>query len=187
MAQTPTARCTPAHLAAQATRLAAAMDAVTDTEAAQRGLTRADFEVLAALRGAGADRGYRLRTGELAGRCHLSSGGTSNIIRRMAESGYVVREADLHDGRGSWAQLTEEGRRVVDAVRRAADAVYEQLLSPLPAGAADALSGLISLVAAALEQAPEAGQFTAVGGAAAAGAPGRGRRIVRAPRPAPKR
>ncbi|MEW2530628.1 MarR family transcriptional regulator [Streptomyces sp. NPDC047071] len=181
MAQTPPPPCTPAHLAAQATRLAAAMDAVTDAEAAQRGLTRADFEVLAALRGAGAALGYRLRPGELAERCHLSSGGTSNIIRRMAESGYVVREADLHDGRGSWAQLTEEGRRVVDAVRRAADAVYGELLRPLPGGAVDALSGLISLVAAALEQ----------GGGARAGAgapaPGRARRIVRAPRPASKR
>ncbi|MFI8930529.1 MarR family winged helix-turn-helix transcriptional regulator [Streptomyces sp. NPDC053474] len=181
MAQTPPPACTPAHLAAQATRLAAAMDAVTDAEAAQRGLTRADFEVLAALRGAGAALGYRLRPGELAERCHLSSGGTSNIIRRMAESGYVVREADLHDGRGSWAQLTEEGRRVVDAVRRAADAVYDELLRPLPGGAVDALSGLISLVAAALEQAP------APRPGAGALATGRARRIVRAPRPAPKR
>ncbi|MBD0420420.1 MarR family transcriptional regulator [Streptomyces sp. NPDC052309] len=151
METTSASRCTPAHLASQAARLAAAMDAVTDAEAARWGLTRADFEVLAALRDAGEEHGYRLRPTELAERCRLSSGGTSNIIRRMTESGYVVREADLRDGRGSWAQLTQEGLRVEEEVRGAADAVYERLLGPLPGGVVEALSGLISLVAASLE------------------------------------
>ena len=138
-----------AELAAQAARLCAAMDSTTNARVAEHGLTRADFDVLAALRGAGP--GHRLRPMDLSAGCRLSSGGTSNVLRRMTESGYVVREADLHDGRSSWAQLTVEGMRVAEAVQEAVDGVHTQLLRRLPPGVVDALSALLAQTVAVLE------------------------------------
>ncbi|WP_052411542.1 MarR family winged helix-turn-helix transcriptional regulator [Streptomyces sp. NRRL S-118] len=144
----PTARSAPAELAEQATRLTSAMDATVNAEAARHGLTRADFDVLAALRAA---PDHRLKPTELSSLCRLSSGGTSNVIRRMTESGYVVREADLYDGRSSWAQLTEEGTRVCDRVQETVDGVHARLLAGLPPGVVDALTALLAQAVDALE------------------------------------
>ncbi|WP_051055074.1 MULTISPECIES: MarR family transcriptional regulator [Kitasatospora] len=138
-----------AELAALAARLCAVMDATTSERIAEHGLTRADFDVLAALRGAGP--GHRLRPMDLSALCRLSSGGTSNVLRRMTESGYVVREADLRDGRSSWAQLTVEGLRVVGAVQEGVDAVHARVLRRLPPGVVDALSALLAQAVDALE------------------------------------
>ncbi|WP_234334635.1 MarR family winged helix-turn-helix transcriptional regulator [Streptomyces sp. NRRL B-1347] len=139
------------ELAQLAARLCAALDATTNSRVAQYGLTRADYDVLAALRGAD---GLRLKPTELAARCRLSSGGTSNVLRRMSESGYVVREADLADGRSAWAQLTEEGLLITARIQDAVAAVQERRLALLPPGAVDALSALLAQAADVLE-APE--------------------------------
>ncbi|MET9426646.1 MarR family transcriptional regulator [Streptomyces sp. NPDC003036] len=147
------ARSAPAELAEQAARLTAAMDATVNGEAARHGLTRADFDVLAALRGAAPE--HRLKPTELSVVCRLSSGGTSNVIRRMTESGYVVREADLRDGRSSWAQLTEEGLRVCERIQDTVDTVHARRLAGLPPGVVDALTALLSQAVGALESAPE--------------------------------
>ncbi|MFD8691618.1 MarR family winged helix-turn-helix transcriptional regulator [Streptomyces sp. NPDC059651] len=143
-------RSPSAELAARAARLTAVMDATTNAEVARRGLTRADFDVLAALRFAGPER--RLKPTDLSERCGLSSGGTSNVVRRMTESGYVVREADLYDGRSSWALLTEEGLRIAENIQDAADAVHAEMLDLLPPGVVDALTALLAQAASVLEQ-----------------------------------
>ncbi|MEW2530221.1 MULTISPECIES: MarR family transcriptional regulator [unclassified Streptomyces] len=140
------------ELAQLAARLCAALDATTNSRVAQHGLTRADYDVLAALRGAGGE--LRLKPTELAARCRLSSGGTSNVLRRMSESGYVVREADLADGRSAWAQLTEEGLLITSRIQDGVAAVQERRLALLPPGAVDALSALLAQAAEVLE-APE--------------------------------
>ncbi|MFJ6700832.1 MarR family winged helix-turn-helix transcriptional regulator [Streptomyces sp. NPDC091272] len=138
-----------AELAALATRLCAAMDATINGRAAEYGLTRADYDVLAALRGSGPR--MRLKPTELQVRCRLSSGGTSNVVRRMTESGYVVREADLHDGRSAWAQLTEEGLLVTARIQDGIDSVHDRRLDRLPPGVVDALSALLAQTVAVLE------------------------------------
>ncbi|WP_225987536.1 MarR family winged helix-turn-helix transcriptional regulator [Streptomyces spectabilis] len=139
------------ELAQLAGRLCAVLDATTNSRVAQYGLTRADYDVLAALRSAGGE--LRLKPTELAARCRLSSGGTSNVLRRMSESGYVVREADLADGRSAWAQLTEEGLLVTTRIQDAVAAVQERRLALLPPGAVDALSALLAQAADVLEAA----------------------------------
>lgn len=149
-APVPPPRSPAAELAAQAARLTAVMDATTNAEVARRGLTRADFDVLAALRFSGPEQ--RLKPTDLSERCGLSSGGTSNVVRRMTESGYVVREADLYDGRSSWALLTEEGLRIAENIQDAADAAHAGMLDLLPPGVVDALSALLAQAASVLEQ-----------------------------------
>ncbi|MCT2594727.1 MarR family transcriptional regulator [Streptomyces sp. N2-109] len=135
-------------LARQTVQLAAVMDAAAEKAAAASGLTRADVDVLHSLHQA---RG-RLTPSELAAACRLSSGGTSNIVRRLAASGYLIREANSTDGRSSWVQLTEEGSRLAQTVTDAVDAGHERLLQRLPDGLAEQLSRLLGDALTQLER-----------------------------------
>ncbi len=96
--------------------------------------------------------GRRLKPTDLMELCALSSGGTTKVVRRMTESGYVVREADLYDGRSSWVQLTEEGLGLVAGIEAEVAAQHTRLLERLPAGVVDALIALLEQAAVVLER-----------------------------------
>ncbi|GII78202.1 MarR family transcriptional regulator [Sphaerisporangium rufum] len=135
------------ELSKRVSRIGGLFERETRAELADLGLTYAEFDVLAALRRAGAP--YRLRPSELTRSLFLTSGGTSNVLHRLAKAGYVERAANTADGRSRWVRLTEDGLRVTetalaasgrahaaamagvpdDVVRRAADALREVLLA----------------------------------------------------------
>ncbi|MCX4745634.1 MarR family transcriptional regulator [Kitasatospora sp. NBC_01287] len=138
------------RLARQAGRLAQLVNATTHAAAAEAGLTNADADVLLALHQA---HEQRLRPTTLAAACGLSSGGTSNIINRLAHAGYVNREANAQDGRSSWVQLTEEGRGLAALVTEAAAAEHIRLLTRLPEGIAEALAALLDTAVGHLDPA----------------------------------
>jgi DNA-binding MarR family transcriptional regulator len=152
------------ELAKRTARLGAILDAATSAELGKMGLTRAEYEILATLRRAG--RPYRLTPTELTGSLLLSSGGTSNVIRRMVDAGYVTREANEQDGRSSWVQLTNLGVRVAENAVRRSVAAHDALMQRIPKRSARSLNNLLrdALVAlgdavdedTAIEQAPEA-------------------------------
>ncbi|MFI6644726.1 MarR family winged helix-turn-helix transcriptional regulator [Streptomyces sp. NPDC050504] len=124
------------RLVRQTAQLGAVLDEAADKAAAQAGLTRADVDVVQALHRA---RGGRLTPSEVAAACGLSSGGTSNIVRRLATSGYLTREANESDGRSSWVQLTEEGAALAGSIGASVDDGHARLLRRLPDGLADEL------------------------------------------------
>ncbi|WP_327066179.1 MarR family winged helix-turn-helix transcriptional regulator [Kitasatospora sp. NBC_01302] len=138
------------RLARQAARLAQLVNAATQAAAVEAGLTHADADVLLALYRA---HEHRLRPTTLAAGCGLSSGGTSNIINRLAQAGYVNREANAEDGRSSWVQLTEEGRGLAGLVTDTAAAEHARLLERLPEGIAEALAALLDTAVGQLEAA----------------------------------
>lgn len=73
------------------------------------------FDLLAALRRAGAP--YELNPTELMRSTMLSSGGMTKRLDRLAEAGLVARRPDPNDRRGTLVGLTDKGRVVVnDAV-----------------------------------------------------------------------
>jgi DNA-binding MarR family transcriptional regulator len=116
-------------------------------ELSELGLTYAEFDVLAALRRAGPP--YRLRPSELSKSLFLTSGGISNVLQRLAASGYVEREADSGDGRSRWVRLTGDG---CDLAARALDAsgrAHLEVLSGVPdealRRAADALREVLAV------------------------------------------
>ena len=74
-----------------------------------QGLPLGWYDVLIQLYGA-SDR--RLRMQALADRTVLSRSGLTRLVDRMERAGLVQREASKEDRRGSYAVLTEEGRRV---------------------------------------------------------------------------
>ncbi len=76
------------------------------------GLSRESFDVLAALRRAGAP--YRLTPTELYRSLMLSSGAMTNRIDRLEHEGMVERVDDPRDRRGVLVALTAKGHKTID-------------------------------------------------------------------------
>ncbi|MDH6461633.1 DNA-binding MarR family transcriptional regulator [Micromonospora sp. A200] len=140
------------ELTKRATRLGALLAEAANRELAEAGLTKAEYEVLAALRATGAP--YRLRPTELASRLLLSSGGTSNLLRRLTDSGLVVREADARDARSSWVRLTDAGVTTAETAVRAATTAQRELLAVVPESTGRVVADLLREVLIALGDTP---------------------------------
>lgn len=70
------------------------------------GLSHADYEILVRLSEA---PGRRLRMSGLAASLRFSRSRISHAVSRLERLGWVVRDADTDDGRGTVASLTERG------------------------------------------------------------------------------
>jgi DNA-binding MarR family transcriptional regulator len=111
-------------------RLAGRLQEVVRAETAAVGLTPAEFDVLSALRRAGAP--YALKPSELASGLLLTSGGISNVLRRLQQDGVIEREADAADARVAWVKLTPQGVAVAERVVRAVTKAQARLFAPVP-------------------------------------------------------
>ncbi|NJC86618.1 MarR family transcriptional regulator [Planosporangium mesophilum] len=140
------------ELGKRAARLAALLGEATNAQLTRFGLTRAEYEVLAVLRAAGEP--YRLRPTDLASRLLLSSGGTSNLLRRLTGAGLVAREADARDARSSWVRLTTSGVHIAEASVRAASSAQAALLHSVPEDTARAAIDALREVLVALGDEP---------------------------------
>jgi len=78
----------------------------------EHGLGEGDFDVLAALRRAGAP--FERAPGELAEHTMVTTGAMTKRIDRLERAGLVTRRPSEHDGRGRVVALTERGRVVID-------------------------------------------------------------------------
>jgi DNA-binding MarR family transcriptional regulator len=103
----------PLYVLSRVSRLARHLDLARRQAFTEHGLESGEFDVLAALRRAGAP--YVLSPGRLAVVTLVSSGTMTNRIDRLSDDGLVEREPDPSDGRGVLVRLTETGRAVVDA------------------------------------------------------------------------
>src|ERR1700754_3073325 len=77
---------------------------------ARHHLRRHEFDVLAALRRAGAP--FELTAGELAARTYVTSGTMTSRLDGLTERGLVIRAADPVDGRLVRVTLTPAGRQL---------------------------------------------------------------------------
>lgn len=105
------------------------------------GLGEGEFDILAALRRAGAP--FILPQGELADHTMVTAGATSKRVDRMAAAGLVERHPDPDDARGRLVQLTDAGRALIDAVFPGHLAREESLLAPLTAAERGQLERLL--------------------------------------------
>lgn len=103
----------------------------------RHGLTTADFDVLAALRRAGAP--HAMRPTDLSRLLMLSPAGMTNRLDRLAAAGLVERTPDPDDRRSWSVSLTPEGLEVVDAAVTEHVANEARLLAPLSATQREAL------------------------------------------------
>lgn len=131
----PEALAPTSELAKRAMMLAAVLGEATRATLTRYDLTGAEFDVLAALRRSG--RPYRCKANELSNSLLLSTGGTSNVVNRLAGRGLVVREPDPTDGRSTLVRLTDEGKAHAEAAVLANTEAHTQVLEKIPAHVRD--------------------------------------------------
>lgn len=123
-------------------RLAAALTAELERVYAAHGLAEIDFDILCTLRRAGAP--YARRPAELSRSTMVTTGGISKRLDRLEERGLVERiKPPSGDGRATLVQLTDEGRRRIDAAFADHMANERRLLDALPAADQEALQEIL--------------------------------------------
>ncbi len=119
----------PLQVLSRVARLSKHLDRARRRAFAASGLEPWEFDVLAALRRAGAP--YQLSPKALLQQTLVSSGTMTNRIDRLVERRLVERRTDPHDGRGVLVVMTTRGADAVDAA-----------ISELVTGEAELLEGL---------------------------------------------
>lgn len=126
--------------------LAAALDAELRPPFAAEGLGNGDFDVLAALRRAGAP--YTLRHRDLTAAMLVTPGAVTKRVDRLVAKGYVGRTAVTADGRGQLVRLTRRGVHFVDRMIEVHLANEERLLASLSERERSQLGRLLAKLAA---------------------------------------
>ncbi|MFE6751591.1 MarR family winged helix-turn-helix transcriptional regulator [Kitasatospora purpeofusca] len=106
------------------------------------GLGEGEFDVLAALRRAGAP--FERAPGELAAHTMVTTGAMTKRIDRLERAGLVTRRRSEADGRGRVVALTEAGRRLFDEAFTAHMRNEHRLLGVLTPEEASALETLLT-------------------------------------------
>lgn len=119
----------PLTVLSRVTRLARHLDLARRGAFARHELDTWEFDVLSALRRAGAP--YQLSPGALLTQTLVTSGTMTNRIDRLAGRGLVVRHPSPDDRRGVLVELTTRGRSLVDAAMADLLAVEHALLDTL--------------------------------------------------------
>jgi len=81
---------------------------------AEHGLSVSAYEVLMFLADAPE---HRMRMSDIADGVLLSRSGCTRLVDRLVDQGYVTRCAASSDGRGLYAQLTDDGLEKITAAR----------------------------------------------------------------------
>ena len=113
-----------------------------DTALAPHGLRYPAYAVLATLRAAGPP--YRLSPSRLQATMLFTSGGISNLLRRVEKQGYVRRSGDPADGRSVRVELTRKGVDVANRAMVDHAAAERQLCAMFDAAEQNALAALLS-------------------------------------------
>jgi len=131
----------PLQVLSRVGRLSRHVDRARKAAFAASDLELWEFDVLSALRRAGAP--YQLSPKALLQQTLVSSGTMTNRIDRLVERKLVTRVADPHDGRGILVSMTETGRGRVDAAIRLLLVAESELLDRLPKADQERLSALL--------------------------------------------
>jgi DNA-binding MarR family transcriptional regulator len=131
----------PLQVLSRVGRLSKHLDRARRTAFAASGLEPWEFDVLAALRRAGAP--YQLSPKALLQQTLVSSGTMTNRIDGLVNRQLVERRTDPHDGRGVLVVMTDRGREAVDAAISELIAGEAELLEALSRADQERLSALL--------------------------------------------
>lgn len=131
----------PVAVFSRITRLARHLDLARREAFTAHGIESWEFDVLAALRRAGAP--YELSPGRLLRETLVTSGTMTNRVDRLAARGFVERYPDPDDRRGVIVRLTAEGKAAVDGAFTALLEAEHGLLQDLPAKDQKRLAALL--------------------------------------------
>jgi DNA-binding MarR family transcriptional regulator len=131
----------PMEVLSRISRLGHHLDRARRQAFAEHALEPWEFDVLAALRRAGAP--YQLSPGRLLKETLVTSGTMTNRVDRLAARGLVQRTPDPHDRRGVLVGLTVAGRVTVDGALDGLLAREQALLAGLDAAEQSTLARLL--------------------------------------------
>jgi len=131
----------PVEVFSRIYRLSRHLDLARKEAFAEHEIESWEFDVLAALRRAGAP--YELSPGRLLKQTLVTSGTMTNRVDRLAGRGLVERRPDPDDRRGVIVRLTAEGKATVDAAFGALVERERALLADLPTRERKQLAGLL--------------------------------------------
>jgi len=106
----PAVDTSPADVGARVRRIAALLEAEMDGDLAARDVTRAELDVLTALRRSGRP----LRAGEITTMTGSPGASITKRLDRLERAGLVERAVHERDKRGVLVALTARGERLVD-------------------------------------------------------------------------
>ncbi|GIF26936.1 DNA-binding MarR family transcriptional regulator [Actinoplanes tereljensis] len=113
------------------------------------GLGEGEFDVLAALRRAGAP--FERAPGELAAHTMVTTGAMTKRIDRLERDGLVTRRPSTSDGRGRVVALTDAGRDLIDQAFTEHMRNERRLLDQLPPEDAARLESILTTWLSRLE------------------------------------
>jgi DNA-binding MarR family transcriptional regulator len=131
----------PLQVLSRVDRLSRHLDRARRRAFAHSELDSWEFDVLSALRRAGAP--YQLSPKSLLQQTLVSSGTMTNRIDRLVERGLVQRRTDPNDGRGILVVMTPTGQARVDAAISTLLLAEADLLERLAPAERDRLAGLL--------------------------------------------
>ena len=111
---------------------------------APHGLKYPAYAILATLRVEGAP--FRMSPKALLDALILTSGGLSNLLRRLENEGLVRRLSDSKDRRGVIVELTAAGRARVEAAMRDHAAAERRLVGSLSARQCEEIGGALAVM-----------------------------------------
>src|SRR3954466_5524826 len=126
----PALDLSPMEVLSRVDRIGHHLDAARRAAFADHGLEPWEFDVLAALRRAGAP--YELPPGRLLRETLVTSGTMTNRVDRLVARSLVDRSPDPDDRRGVIVRLTPEGKATVDGAFAALLEAEHELLADLP-------------------------------------------------------
>jgi DNA-binding MarR family transcriptional regulator len=132
------------------TRLGHHLDRARRQAFAEHRIESWEFDVLAALRRAGAP--YELSPGRLLRETLVTSGTMTNRVDRLAARGLVERLPDPSDRRGVLVRLTDAGRTTVDGALEGLLSREQDLLGGLDADEQRVLAGLLRSLVVPFEE-----------------------------------
>ncbi|MBZ6091604.1 MarR family transcriptional regulator [Streptomyces olivaceus] len=102
----------PMEIIGRINRCAALLQQAEDAPLRRAGLSRAEFDLLGALR----RTGHELTPGELARETFSSGAAVTKRLKQLSERGLVERRGDTRDRRVAHVRLTDTGRDLVDGL-----------------------------------------------------------------------
>ncbi len=136
----------PLQVLSRVSRLARHLDLARKQAFAASGLEPWEFDVLSALRRAGAP--YELSPKALLQQTLVSSGTMTNRIDRLTTRGLVGRHTAPHDGRGILVRMRTEGRERIDRAMDELMVGEAALLRHLSRAEQERLAGLLRTLGA---------------------------------------
>ncbi|PZT70080.1 MarR family transcriptional regulator [Streptomyces sp. SW4] len=137
----------PMEIIGRINRCAALLQQAEDAPLRRAGLSRAEFDLLGALR----RTGHELTPGELARETFSSGAAVTKRLKQLTERGLVERRGDTRDRRVAHVHLTDAGRDLVDGILPAQLAYESAVLSGLTASRQTDLAAVLGDLLVQLE------------------------------------